>query len=106
VKVRAKADARLVAVAKAPPHKFAGGGYWEAMHGDMAGFFELRVDFNHHHYRLFCVLDGKAQGEPKPVLAIITGLDKAYQTTFKDREYAKVRDYRDEYLAANPRSFA
>ena len=28
----------LIAVAGAPPKKFAGGGYWEAMHGDMTGW--------------------------------------------------------------------
>jgi len=41
--VRAKFAAVLVAVAKAPPHRFAGGGYWEAMHGDMTGWHEVRM---------------------------------------------------------------
>jgi hypothetical protein len=44
VKVRATMRAVLVAVAEAPPHRFAGGGCWEAMKGDMAGWFEVRVD--------------------------------------------------------------
>jgi hypothetical protein len=35
--VRARFAAVLVAVASAPPHRFAGGGYWEAMHGEMVG---------------------------------------------------------------------
>jgi hypothetical protein len=30
--------AALVAVAAAPPKRFAGGGYWEAMKGDMTGW--------------------------------------------------------------------
>lgn len=42
--VRAKMRARLIAVAIAPPKRFAGGGYWEAMKGDMTGWFELRAD--------------------------------------------------------------
>lgn len=41
--VRSKFAARIIAVAKAPPKRFSGGGYWEAMHGDMSGWFELRV---------------------------------------------------------------
>ena len=35
----------LIAVATSPPHKFAGGGMWEAMHGDMRGWYEARKDF-------------------------------------------------------------
>ncbi len=40
--VRAKMRSVLVAVATAPPKRFAGGGYWEAMKGDMSGWFEVR----------------------------------------------------------------
>ena len=39
-KVRRTFRAVLIEVAKAPPKRFAGGGYWEAMHGDMSGWFE------------------------------------------------------------------
>src|SRR3954449_1239762 len=42
-RVAAEIDAVLDAVAKAPPPSFSGGGKWEAMHDDMAGFFEVRV---------------------------------------------------------------
>jgi hypothetical protein len=42
-KVRARLLATLAAVAKAPPKRFAGGGQWEAMHGEMTGYFEVRV---------------------------------------------------------------
>ena len=41
-KVRTTFRAVLIAVAKAPPKRFAGGGYWEAMHGDMSGWYEVR----------------------------------------------------------------
>jgi hypothetical protein len=67
ITVRAKFAAILVAVASAPPHRFAGGGYWEAMHADMAGWYEVRVDGpkprggrGRHHYRLYCLLDYRA----------------------------------------------
>jgi len=43
-KVAAHMRAVIVAVAAAPPKRFAGGGLWEAMHGDMTGWFEVRVD--------------------------------------------------------------
>lgn len=45
--VRVKMRAALVAVATAPPKRFSGGGYWEAMRGDMSGWFELRGDGPH-----------------------------------------------------------
>ncbi len=52
--VAAKIVAVLDAVAAAPPPSFSGGGLWEAMHGEMKGFFEVRIDGpNRHHYRLF-----------------------------------------------------
>jgi hypothetical protein len=31
------------AVAASPPPQFPGGGLWEAMHGEMAGFYEART---------------------------------------------------------------
>lgn len=40
-RVRAAMRAALIAVAFALPKRFAGGGYWEAMKGDMTGWFEL-----------------------------------------------------------------
>jgi len=33
----------LDAVAEAPPSTFSGGGKWEAMHDEMAGFYEIRI---------------------------------------------------------------
>lgn len=64
-KVRRTFRAVLIEVAKAPPKRFAGGGYWEAMHGDMSGWFEVRVDGpKRTHYRLFC-LYRKLIGERK-----------------------------------------
>jgi hypothetical protein len=103
--VRAKFRAVLAAVAAAPPKRFAGGGYWEAMKGDMSGWFEVRVDGPHrHHYRLFCRLDYEAKNGPKPLLVVVTGLDKPFRTELSPTNYAKVRALGSEYLARNPRS--
>lgn len=104
-KVRATMRAVLVAVASAPPKRYAGGGYWEAMRGDMSGWFEVRVDGpKRHHYRLFCLLDYAAIGETKPLLVVVAGLDKPFRTTLSDADYARVRALGDEYRGRNPRS--
>lgn len=111
--VRAKFAAVLVAVATAPPHRFAGGGYWEAMHGDMTGWFEIRLDGpkpeggkGRHHYRLFCLLDYDAKNADRPLLTVVTGMGKPFRTTLRDRDYAQVRQLGEEYRARNPRSIA
>lgn len=107
-KVRARLLATLAAVAKAPPKRFAGGGQWEAMHGDMTGYFEARVTSKtpngKWHYRLFCLLDYDAEGRTSPLLAVIDGAAKPYRTTLAKRRYAKVRELGAEYLRRNPRS--
>lgn len=106
-KVRATMRAALIAVASAPPKRFAGGGYWEAMKGDMTGWFELRVDGpGRHHYRLFCLLDYDAQGVDKPLLVVVDGRDKPFRTTLSDADYAQVRRLGEEYCARNPRSLS
>jgi len=103
-KVRATMSAVLTQVAAAPPHRFAGGGYWEAMHGEMAGYHELRVDGpGRHHYRLFCLLDTQAHGLG-PLLVVLTGAHKPFRTTFPESIYADVRALGEEYLKRNPRS--
>jgi len=107
VKVRATMRAVLVAVAASPPKKFTGGGYWEAMKSDMAGWFEVRVDGpKRHHYRLFCRLDYQATNVSKPLLVVVAGLDKPFRTVLSDADYAKVRRLGDEYLSHNPRCLA
>lgn len=107
VKVRATMRAVLVAVAASPPKKFTGGGYWEAMKSDMAGWFEVRVDGpKRHHYRLFCRLDYQATNASKPLLVVVAGLDKPFRTILSDADYAKVRRLGEEYLSRNPRCLA
>jgi hypothetical protein len=109
--VRAKFAAVLTAVATAPPYRFVGGGYWEAMHGDMAGWFEVRMDGpkprggkGRHHYRLYCLLDYDAKEVDKPLLVIVAGLDKPFRTKLSATDYARVKRLGEEYLARNPRS--
>lgn len=103
--VRAKFVAVLNAVAEAPPKRFAGGGAWEAMHGDMTGWFEVRKDGpKRHHYRLFCLLDYEAQGVDKPLLVVIDGRDKPFHTELSSADYEAVRALGDEYRRRNPRS--
>jgi hypothetical protein len=100
-------DAVLIAVAAAPPKRYAGGGYWEAMKGDMTGWFEVRVDGpKRHHYRLFCRLDYEAKntGRDKPLLVVVTGADKPFRTELGAADYAAVRALGDEYFARNPRA--
>ncbi len=105
--VRAKLLAVVKAVADAPPPMFSGGGKWEAMHDEMAGFYEIRADGpQRRHYRLFCVLerDGAQLGLDGPSLVLITGMDKGFRTTFTKADYEAVRKLGEEYRSRNPRS--
>lgn len=97
----------LVAVAAAPPKRYSGGGYWEAMKGAMTGWFEVRVDGpSRHHYRLYCLLDYKGELAPKPMLVVIAGLDKPFRSELSEADYAGIRRLGDEYFSRNPRSIA
>jgi Txe/YoeB family toxin of Txe-Axe toxin-antitoxin module len=106
-KVRAMMFAVVNAVAAAPPPQFSGGGKWEAMHGDMAGYYEVRVDGpGRRHYRLFCLLerDGPAVGLGGPSVVLISGKEKPFRTVLSARDYADVRRLGTEYLSRRPRS--
>lgn len=97
----------LIAVATAPPKRYSGGGYWEAMKGEMTGWFEVRVDGpKRHHYRLFCLLDYDAVGDAdsKPLLVVVHGLDKPFRTELTKADYGLVRSLGEEYRSRNPRS--
>ena len=103
--VRADLAAIVKAVADAPPMKFAGGGQWQAMHGDMAGYYEARTRGPRKRlYRLFCLLEREAQGLPGPSLVIITGMDKPNESAFSEADYRRVRRLGDEYKGRSPRS--
>ena len=107
-KIAARMRAVLEAVADAPPPAYSGGGYWEAMHGDMGDFFEVRVDGdpNRTHYRLFCLLerDGAAVGLDGPSIVIVAGLRKPFRTTMRAEDYAAVRALGAEFRARARRS--
>ena len=75
------------------------------MHGDMAGFFEVRVDGpDRRHYRLFCVIDVAAEGAKRPYLTVIQGLSKPFKSKFATRDYAPVAELRREYESRKKRS--
>jgi len=105
-KVQATMLAVLKAVAEAPPKRFAGGGHWEAMHGSMTGWHEVRVDGSkpRRHYRLFCSLDTEALEVDRPMITVITGMSKAVRTTFSESDYLTARELGNEYFSRNPRS--
>jgi hypothetical protein len=109
--VEARFHAVLSSVRNAPPPRFSGGGYWEAMHGEMGGFYEIRLTGpGRRQYRLFCVLDNagarelRKRGFDRPQIALITGMVKNSGQTFSSRDYAKVRALGSQYEAQFPRS--
>lgn len=108
-KVRATMLAVLSAVADAPPPRFSGGGYWEVMRDEMAGFYEVRVNGpQRKHYRLFCVLErhGTDVGLGGPAIIVIAGMVKPFRTEFKASDYRRVRHLGEEYQKRTPRSVA
>ena len=112
-KIEARFHAVLEAVRDAPPPQFSGGGYWEAMHGDMGGFHEIRLTGpGRRQYRLFCVLDNadpdglRKRGFDGPQIAVVTGMVKDSGKKFSERDYAKVRRLGGQYEKELPRSIA
>ncbi len=64
--------------------RFQAGGYWEAMHGKMAGFYEIRIRNRGLNHRFFCrIIDGK-------LLLIICYLCKPSGHLLKPKDYEKV----------------
>jgi hypothetical protein len=113
-KLHAFLNAVLDSVAAAPPPSFSGGGHWEAMSGDMGGFFEVKaVGPDRHHHRVFCLLENSddpsemvRRGLSNKAIAVITGMWKPNATLFSGKEYAHVRSLGDEYLKQLPRRIA
>jgi hypothetical protein len=113
-KVEATAIAVLEAVRAAPPPAFSGGGKWEAMHGKMGGYYEIRVTGPaRRHYRLFCILDNgselelAARGFDAPQIVVINGMVKPNASLFSDAVYKKhVLALGDDYLSTLPRRIA
>lgn len=113
-KVEAKLLAVLEAVRHAPPPAFSGGGKWEAMHGSMRGYYEIRCTGpGREHFRLFCILENGTdqelaeRGLGRPHIIVINGMRKPNAQSFIDAEYRKhVRTLGEDYLADVPRSIA
>ncbi len=112
-KVAATMLAVLDAVAHAPPPMFSGGGKWEAMHGDMGGFYEVRCTGpNREQFRPFYILDNalkdelRRRGLDAPSIAVITGMRKAWRKTFSTRDYSKVKTLGKRYKNSVPRPVA
>ena len=96
-KVAAEIHAVLDAVAEAPPPAFSGGGKWEAMHGEMAGFYEVRVRGGGSNHRLFCLLERDADDLGGSSIVCLGGLTKPRRQAADPRDYRRIRRYREEF---------
>jgi hypothetical protein len=80
---------------------------WEAMHGEMTGYYEVRVSGpGQEHFRVFCLLDRDGPGLDEPAIVVLTGLQKPFLTKLRRSDYRAVRDLGDEYKATSPRRIA
>lgn len=79
---------------------------WEAMHGEMAGMYEVRIKSGRWLYRLFCSLErtGTDVGLAGPAIVLIDGRTKPERTEIRKTEYAKIRALYDEMRQRVPRS--
>ena len=96
-KVAAEIHAVLDAVAAAPPPSFSGGGKWEVMHDDMAGYFEVRVQGGGMNHRLFCLLERDAEDLGGSSIVCIDGLSKPPRMGAHPRDYRRVKRYGAEF---------
>ncbi len=103
--VAADVFAIIDAVAASPPPQFAGGGMWEAMHGEMSGYYEARTRGpDRRLYRVFCILEREAPGLDRPSIVVLTGISKPVGTVVTKADYAAVRRLGEEYRRSVPRS--
>jgi hypothetical protein len=65
---------------------------WEAMHGEMTGYYEVRVSGpGQEHFRVFCLLDRDGPGLDEPAIVVLTGLRKPFMTKLRRSDYRAVR---------------
>jgi hypothetical protein len=95
-KITAEIQAVLEAVAVAPPPSFSGGGKWEAMHDEMAGIYEVRVQSRGANHGLFWLLERNATDLGGPAI-ILGGLSKPVRSAASARDYRRIRQYADEF---------
>ena len=67
--------------------KFKGGGLWQAMHGEMQGFFEIRISKCKTNYRFIC--HPIQRGEQ--LLIVVAGAAKHRQTGLPESFYQDVK---------------
>ncbi len=78
---------------------------WEAMHGEMAGYYEARTRGpDKRLYRLFCLLERDKPGLSKPSVIILGGLSKPIGTAFSNADYQSIRSLGNQYRQRVPRS--
>jgi hypothetical protein len=111
--VDAQFTAVLDAVAAAPPPRFSGGGKWEAMHGTMGGWYEIRLDRARARTAPAVLLPENGtsdelarRGLPRPAIAVITGMRKPWRTVFSERDYQRVRELGRDHQQHYPRRIA
>lgn len=82
-------------------------------HGDMGGWYEIRVTGpRREQFRLFCLLENGStdelakRGLRRPAIAVITGMRKPWRTAFSGHEYEHVRHLGDEHRHNFPRRLA
>ena len=109
-KVSAQFAAVLDDVAEAPPPRYSGGGRWEAMHGSMGGYYEVRAQGpRREQFRLFCILENGTpeemtrRGLSRPAIAVITGMRKPWMTPFSEHDYEAVRRLGADHRGQLPR---
>ena len=90
-KVAAEIQAVLEAVAAAPPPSFS------AMHDDMAGIYEVRVQGGGANHRLFCLLERNGDDLGGPAVVCLGGLSKPVRSAASRRDYSRIRQYADEF---------
>jgi hypothetical protein len=68
------------------------------MHGEMAGFYEVRVRGpDRLNHRLFCVLDRDAEDLGGSSMVAIDGLSKPVRAAAQARDYRRALKYRGEF---------
>lgn len=67
------------------------------MHGDMAGFYEVRVTGGGMNHRLFCILERDAVDLGGSSIVAIDGLSKPRRSAAEPRDYRRALQHRDEF---------
>lgn len=112
-KLEGEFTAVLDAVADAPPPRFSGGGKWEAMHGEMTGYHEIRLTGpGREQFRLFCLLDNasdeelRGRGLTKPAIAVLDGRRKPWRTILSAADCRAVKKLGEDHKRQHPRRIA